>query len=348
MINYTIEIMQLIMKMSHPVRTQVMQEKKDVYFNDIKSFSSEFSFLSKLKNSTAERPIMSGEFNYQSFTEGLNIHTSNAVETQNTAISSEVTAGMSFSFLFDGCIDFSLGSNRHQLTVPEKSPLGCMFLINNKKELFTRYLIKGMHIKKLTISVDKTWLDNRCSSDNDFNLIAKIFKQNGVYNWQPTNTVAEKAKALIDGSKETSLTGKLNTEQLTMELVVLCLDACYKVIAQSSGSQKDTSETSSQTLLQRINCILDFSHTLPELAQQLNISVSTLQRNFKQSYGINISEYITDRRLEQAKKLLILNELSIGETAFEVGYKHSSNFINTFKKKFDITPAAFVRLHKNR
>lgn len=323
-----------------------MQQKQDVFFNDIKSFSSEFSFLSKFKNSTAEHPIMSGRFNYQSFTDGLNFHASDATETQDTAISSEVEPSVSFSFLFNGSIDFSLGNKSHKMAIPANASAVTCIVINNKKDLFTRYLMKGMHIKKLTISVSKLWLESRCQTENDFNIVDSIFNKTGIYDWQPTISAIEKAKSLIDASNATSLTGKLNTEHLTMELLAICLDTACKIISQSTGKQRTTTEAANTALLKQIDSILDSVNTVPEIAQQLNISVSTLQRNFKRSYGINISDYIKERRLEQAKKALVLNELSIGEVAYQVGYKHSSNFINAFKNKFGMTPAAYVRLHK--
>lgn len=325
----------------------MLQNNNDVYFKDIKSFSSEFSFLNKLQNATADRPIMSGHFIHQSFTDGLNIHTTDAVETQDTSISSEVAPSISFSFLFDGTIDFSIGNSRHHISTLDHQELATFIVINNDKQMFTRYLVKDMHVKKLTISMTKQWLLHRCQNDNDFTLVSALFESGGVFNWQPTASVIDKVKSLINTGNPTSLAGKLNTEHLTMEILAMCLDAAHDVI-QHPESQLTTLIENNSSLVEQVNAVITFSNTLPEIAEQLNISVSTLQRNFKRYYGVTISDYITDKRLETAKKLLILNELSIGEVAYEVGYKHSSNFINAFKKKFAITPAAFVQLHKQR
>ena len=86
--------------------------------------------------------------------------------------------------------------------------------------------------------------------------------------------------------------------------------------------------------------------SLNTLAEENNISVSTLQRRFKSYCGITVNEYIRTSRLEQAKKSIITDGKSIGEAAYIAGYNHSSNFVTAFKRHFHTTPKELIKSHK--
>jgi AraC-like DNA-binding protein len=50
--------------------------------------------------------------------------------------------------------------------------------------------------------------------------------------------------------------------------------------------------------------------------------------------------------MQQAKKALVIERLSIGEAAYIAGYNHTSNFIQAFKKTFALTPTEFIKRHR--
>ncbi len=69
----------------------------------------------------------------------------------------------------------------------------------------------------------------------------------------------------------------------------------------------------------------------------------TLQRVFKQMYGVTIFEYRTQVRMQESKNLLIDNDLSITEIAGICGYSNASKFSAAFKKHFGETPSEFIK-----
>lgn len=75
------------------------------------------------------------------------------------------------------------------------------------------------------------------------------------------------------------------------------------------------------------------------------MSVSNLQRRFKQSLDMTVSGYIRHRRLEIARQNLEHGLMSITEAAYEAGYHHPSNFTNAFKKVFGVAPHEVVNSH---
>lgn len=81
--------------------------------------------------------------------------------------------------------------------------------------------------------------------------------------------------------------------------------------------------------------------TLGELAEQFNVSKGYLSSLLKKEFGIPYTEYITDKRIEQARELLADAKLSIEEVAEAVGYKDYFYFIKVFKKCTGSSPSKY-------
>ena len=64
-------------------------------------------------------------------------------------------------------------------------------------------------------------------------------------------------------------------------------------------------------------------------------------RAFKQSMGMSPTNYIAERRIEGAKKLLQETELPISEIALRVGFSSQSHFTTSFRRVAGATPKAF-------
>lgn len=78
-----------------------------------------------------------------------------------------------------------------------------------------------------------------------------------------------------------------------------------------------------------------------DVAKAVNLSPSHLSRLFKMRTGFSPHEFITLRRIDAAKELLLTSTLSVKQIAFRVGYHSEANFITSFSSKTGVTPAAF-------
>lgn len=61
--------------------------------------------------------------------------------------------------------------------------------------------------------------------------------------------------------------------------------------------------------------------------------------------GMNFSDYLIEIRLEEAKKLLEITDLTIEEIMIHVGYRNKGFFYKQFKAKYGSTPAAYRKLN---
>jgi len=74
------------------------------------------------------------------------------------------------------------------------------------------------------------------------------------------------------------------------------------------------------------------------VALEVNLSERTLLRRFKKNVGLSPIEYIQRVRLEQAKRLLEADGLSVAKTANSVGYEDLSSFTRLFKRETGLSP----------
>ena len=81
--------------------------------------------------------------------------------------------------------------------------------------------------------------------------------------------------------------------------------------------------------------------SLAQLAAEHAISVSHLQKLFKQTYGMPVYHYIKEYRLEQAAVELVRSTKSVTQIAQHAGYDNASKFSECFKKRYGKTPSRY-------
>lgn len=88
--------------------------------------------------------------------------------------------------------------------------------------------------------------------------------------------------------------------------------------------------------------------SLEELAKIAGLSRTSLSNKFTQFLSIPPHGYITQWRMQLARQKLLDSNASIIEIAEGIGYQSEAAFGRVFKKHFEIAPATFRRMHKNK
>lgn len=83
--------------------------------------------------------------------------------------------------------------------------------------------------------------------------------------------------------------------------------------------------------------------SLSVLAEEFHLSAQYISQLFKSEIGVNFLAYLTNIRMEKAKKLLLSTALSIAEVSELTGYGDYRVFTKVFKKTEGITPSQFRR-----
>ena len=83
--------------------------------------------------------------------------------------------------------------------------------------------------------------------------------------------------------------------------------------------------------------------SLSLLAEEFHLSSQYISQLFKSEIGVGFLAYLTNIRMEQAKKLLLTTPLSIADVAERSGYGDYRVFTKVFRKSEGITPSQYRR-----
>lgn len=86
---------------------------------------------------------------------------------------------------------------------------------------------------------------------------------------------------------------------------------------------------------------MDSTLSLDGTAAQLGISPSYLSRIFSEVDGKRFTQYLSDLRIEQAKRLLADESKLVRDVGQEVGFLTVQNFMRVFKSKIGVTPSEY-------
>jgi AraC-like DNA-binding protein len=83
--------------------------------------------------------------------------------------------------------------------------------------------------------------------------------------------------------------------------------------------------------------------SLKMLSKMVGTNEFKLKVGFKSVFSNTVYGYLAEYRMEQARKLLTVNNSRIKEVAAQVGYSNPSHFIAAYKKRYGITPKQHVK-----
>lgn len=88
--------------------------------------------------------------------------------------------------------------------------------------------------------------------------------------------------------------------------------------------------------------------TLEELAKAAEFSPKYFVDLFKKKYGKSAMEYVSELRLQQAKRLMAQNGIKLREVAHRVGYADEFYFSRKFKKMIGVPPAVYMKSRRRK
>ena len=107
-------------------------------------------------------------------------------------------------------------------------------------------------------------------------------------------------------------------------------------------------------LIQKIkNVIIELVHYSEEpvtkkfsefLSQKLNHDYTYLANLFSEAQGTTIEKFFINHKIERIKELLVYDELTLSEIAFQLAYSSVAHLSAQFKKVTGLTPSHFKKL----
>lgn len=85
----------------------------------------------------------------------------------------------------------------------------------------------------------------------------------------------------------------------------------------------------------------DYSLTLESVAKHFNVDAKNLSKQFKKYNAITFHKYLTELKIEEAKRLLITTNMSVEQIYMNVGYISRTTFIRAFNSVEKLTPSEY-------
>lgn len=116
---------------------------------------------------------------------------------------------------------------------------------------------------------------------------------------------------------------------------------CLECVTAIASVQANKTNPIIQKACEYIEENIDKDISLDQLADHLGVSNFYLSKLFKDEKGDNYISYVTELRLEKARKLLGDDSLIIKEITSMVGYKDQNYFSKLFKQRYGLSPSEY-------
>lgn len=128
-----------------------------------------------------------------------------------------------------------------------------------------------------------------------------------------------------------------------VEECILWLNGLFRLYAENN--RENAENTALITKIQAyIQEHIEEDISLSAIASRFYLSESHLSRMFKETLQVNFSDYVIEKRLDRAARLLVTcKDLSVSDIMSRLGYTTQSYFSRIFKARFGVTPTQYRR-----
>lgn len=309
----------------------------DLSFQDLSGHvKADSSFYRMLGSTGEEAPVvLRGEFFLENFRSGLHIHATDAVEQSDTATELALDPHMSVSIVLDGSTAAAIDNVPLDLSVPEGAEAGGLIWSVARPARLRRTIRRGQRIQKINVSVSAAWIEDFLEHDDASNDALREFSAThlAVGSWRPAPDTVQGARKLLQCLGSEGLLNRLSLEMLALGI----LRDAFESIERPAATQP--SDDRALQLRRYIAENLSAELNLNSIAAATGMSISTMQRVFKEAFGITVADHLRRARLGIAHRALVDEGLPIQQAAYLAGYSSAANFATAYRRVFGRAPS---------
>ncbi|MBE9111481.1 helix-turn-helix transcriptional regulator [Nodosilinea sp. LEGE 07298] len=239
-------------------------------------------------------------------------------------------------------LTFFLSKNARQVTSFDECgqydgvmELGDFYLYPAGRPGFTRWqsVDKTLHIVLEPDFLSRVAIDSDCLNSGNLELLPVLNTRDR----QLENLVPLFLQEIENGD----LGDRLYLESLSSILGIHLLRQYCKVTPKLRQSGVGLAPRKLATVLEYIQARLNQELSLDAMAAEIGVSRCHFATQFKQTMGLPPHQYVSQQRIEKAKRSLRSHQLSIAEIALECGFSNQSHLTKVFKKQTGTTPKAY-------
>lgn len=171
------------------------------------------------------------------------------------------------------------------------------------------------------------------------------YQASGYQSWHLPNALKGLALSIVDceASVEARDTLRLaRSIELLCQIHVALENGTLLPIGGGSFSEKD------MTKIAEAHRIIDQRWhekiTIAELARNVGVNRDKLVRGFRELYGSSIAEILAERRLKEARQLLLASDLPVATVGYRCSYLNNASFTRAFTRRFGVAPSEMRRI----
>lgn len=84
--------------------------------------------------------------------------------------------------------------------------------------------------------------------------------------------------------------------------------------------------------------------TIAELSRAAGVNRDKLAKGFRDLYGATISEILSERRLSEARRMLLASDLPVATVGYRCSYLNNAAFTRAFTRRFGVPPSELRRV----
>lgn len=140
----------------------------------------------------------------------------------------------------------------------------------------------------------------------------------------------------------------LHLEGMAYRILVLQITQ-FQDDLRSEGKKTVLRKSELNQMLKAIHIIeerLDDLPTISNIASEVGLNDNKLQQGFKELFGKTVNLYIRDKRLENARTLLLNTDQTLSTIASIIGYRSPSYLSKMFRDAYGVKPSELRRHHE--
>lgn len=223
----------------------------------------------------------------------------------------------------------------------EKTPEPVVFMLNIARACQLQFVNESATpLRKVMISAPLPWIDRLIRSQpTSMPKLRAFFSQHlATFSFAPNRHLTQIAEHVL--MPPGAMAGELLTLYRNSHAFDILCQACSVLVEEEGRGHQPTAlgRRQSEKVRDYILSHVCEDLTLDRIARAVGISTSSIQRHFKEYFGITVSDFIRQERLETARAALERDGIPISQAAYLAGYRNPSSFTTAFKKAYGVTP----------
>lgn len=222
---------------------------------------------------------------------------------------------------------------------------GDMILINTKE--LHRAMINTMNVpyERIILWINKAFLHELSTPEIDLTQCFENLEKKNILrvDFQVQQNVRAQLSKLLDLENYKGLGKDLLSRAYITELAILLNNFVFSDKYNKDADIDIMKSNLIDGIVEYINNHINEEITIDQLSKEFFLSKFHLVREFKKYTGTTIHRYIVQKKLIEAKELIIKN-YPINSVYKQSGFGDYSNFFRAFKNEYGISPKQFYKL----